>query len=321
MSPRKGVVLVTVLWILAILALLAVGMGLLSGGELSLMKMSLGKLRAYAAARAGIVYAEKALAKNPSVTDILGAVGVKEDPGAKDRFGSEVRLGDSARFTITSSARDYFETDAPKELLGLSDEAGRLNLNLVTSPEGAGAFILEDLVNALEPGSGRKISQALAAFRAPAAEDAAQRTLHFAEDLLLIEGVTPELFRRLKPFVTVYPFSTTPALRINLYTAPVPVVKAVFAGVAKQDKLGIDAGRDAAVFLKCRNEAVLSRTRSADQCVLPSYLSIYELGPFRSGIYRVRSVGIDDESRRCSIIEAVVTSGQGEFRVLSWRRE
>ena len=56
MKTRSGVILVTVLWVLAFLALFAFGLGRLSSGGNALLRSSVGRLRAQAAAQAGVVF-------------------------------------------------------------------------------------------------------------------------------------------------------------------------------------------------------------------------------------------------------------------------
>lgn len=322
MRKKSGIVLVTVLWILLILSLLAMGLSFLGSGELSLCKISFGKLRAYAASRAGINYAVKYVLKQPSQKDVLGKTGIDETLDKKDPFADEVALGEGERFSIKFPAKYYFDDAGKKELTGIMDEMGRLNINSINSTASVAGYVFEDLANKFEPGSGAKLKESIIRFRSTVNQEGALRTFYFPEELLLVEGFSAKLFKKLKSYVTVYPYGEAASVfKINMYTAPSLVVKSVFLAVARQSQQEVAAERDAISFIQCRTKAVLGQSEPVERCALPLYLNNYGLGPFRSGIYRIRSVGTDDNSGARAIVETVIDVRENSVNYLSWHRE
>jgi hypothetical protein len=326
MTKRRGLILVAVMWILFILALLAMGLSWVGSGELTLLKLASGKLRAYAAARAGIVYAQAQLVRRPASSDVLGRVGIDVDVQGEKRIVLEdLRIGDQERFDIGVPAGYYVDRPGMKFLPGLSDEMGRFDINLVNAADSVGACVLEQLIERLQPGAGAGIREAVVKYKKSSGDEAVTRVFFFPEELLMLEGMTVELFRRLKPFITVYPLHPQVLLKVNMYTAPKEVVRAVFQGIAVFDKSGIETTPDADEFLRCRSEGLPDgegKENKVDRCALPSYLSAYDqLGPFHSGLYRIRSVGTDLDSGRRAVVEAVIESGSDPAKVLSWHRE
>jgi type II secretory pathway component PulK len=303
-----------------ILALLVLGLAWTTRGEVSLARAFAGKLRAYGAARAGVVYAGKLLAQYPAAgADVLGAVGLRSPERTNPLVLSDVPVGEGAYFSLLVPAGLY--SGGSRDEFGLSDEAGLFNLNMVDSPESPAAYVFEELVNALEPGSGSKWREALTGFKTSAGEGYLTRTLYFPEDLFLIAGMSEALFKRLKGHVTVLPRETSGQFRINLYTAPDIIVKAAFEGLKKYAKISADMSGPAGRFLQCRKEAADREDPASARCELPDDLSGFELGPFRSGVYRVRSMGVDEKSGLRSLIEAVIMMDQFQVKVLAWHRE
>ena len=304
MNMKKGVVLITVLWILLILALLAMGLSWLGSGEMSLMKISTGKLRSYVEARGGVTYAENYLLKRPSDGDVLGRIGTVPKPGEDDIPFVDVPLGDGERFDVV-----------------ISDEMGRLNINQINLPGGIMANVFRSLVDMFEPELAVKIVDGVLAYKVSSQAGGATRIFFFPEELMLIDGMTSKLYKQLKPFITVYPQQSLVECKVNLYTAPEQVVKAVFQGIVRQKSVNVSPIRDAENFLSCRDEAVLNKTNPVVKCGLPSYLTGNDFGPFHSGLYRIRSSGRDEGSRVRSVVESVVQVVNGASKTISWHRE
>src|ERR1019366_291381 len=107
---NKGVVLVMVLWVLLVLSLIAWGLGRRSSLEVSLLETYRGKLRSYAAARAGVNKILDLLQRSPSVKDTLFSAGISIDqtksPG--DIF-SHIDTGQNS-YAIVQWPSQYFNT-------------------------------------------------------------------------------------------------------------------------------------------------------------------------------------------------------------------
>src|SRR5271170_3971147 len=105
---NKGVVLVMALWVLLVLSLIAWGLGRRSSLEVSLAETYRGKLRSYAAARAGLNTVLDLLQKSPSIKDTLYTSGISIDTtkSPEDIF-SHMDTGQSAYAIIEWPAVNY----------------------------------------------------------------------------------------------------------------------------------------------------------------------------------------------------------------------
>ncbi|NLE65586.1 MAG: hypothetical protein GX606_06695, partial [Elusimicrobia bacterium] len=135
---QRGVILVTVLWTLLLLALFAIGLGRVGAGEMGLLKCARGRLKAYAAARSGILYTEALLVQKPSYVDRLGMSGVALPHDEQEKAFSRVDLAGGTYFSIQGGLAGAEEI----VLWGPEDETGRFDLNMVGPVTGVGARIL-----------------------------------------------------------------------------------------------------------------------------------------------------------------------------------
>lgn len=143
--------------------------------------------------------------------------------------------------------------------VALADLQGRFNLNWLADPadlaaQAAFARLVRNL--GLPP----PLAQAVADYLRPGAAtgDYATRAIPIRppqgpialpEDIALVTGMTPEAFARLRPYVTALP----PDTRLNVATAPGPVLAAVLAtapprGPASDPPGGADSGPIAALI-------------------------------------------------------------------------
>ncbi len=130
---NKGVVLVMVLWVLLILSLIAWGLGRRSSLEVSLLETYRGKLRSYAAARAGINTMLDLLQRSPSPKDTLYSTGISIDQtkSPEDIF-SHIDTGQNAYAIVQWPARNFNTGDDNPHLeYGMRDEEGRININAI----------------------------------------------------------------------------------------------------------------------------------------------------------------------------------------------
>ena len=154
-----------VLWVLLFLALIAWGLGRRSSLEVSLLETYRGKLRSYAAARAGINVFLDLLRKSPSSKDTLYAAGISIDQtkSPKDIF-SHIVTGENAYATVQWPARNFKANGSNSNLeYGIRDEQGRININAI----GIGNYqILSSLVQlyGLTQPEGDKLALAIVNF-------------------------------------------------------------------------------------------------------------------------------------------------------------
>lgn len=239
LKDNTGAVLLVVLWTLLILSVLAVSLGRNASIELSLVKYALAKAKSKYLAWAGIIYAIDQIRQDSgdpasNQQDTLYDCAVPSHQGKTlEELFKEQPLRDG-HFTV-----QHFEEDAvsatPKIFYGLRDEERKINVNALTSEN---VMILSALLTDL--GSDEETAQTIAfsvldwkdedgaiSKEGYGAEDAhymgldkpyhcKNRPLDSKEELLLVQGMTPEIFDRVKDFVTIFPQRGN--LKINLDT-------------------------------------------------------------------------------------------------------
>ena len=224
----RGSVLLYVVWVVLLLSLFAAGVGSRALFALNLSRRLSEQLRAAYIARGAVRYAALVLARDETPSF----------DGLNDRWSSgslfREHQVDGGSFSVTGEAQ--IEGGAAAQF-GLDDEERRVNLN--TAPT-------DVLIRFLEAAGGLRGDDALAAAaaiedwrdedddeRAGGAEGSYYRTLRDAydckdgpfenaEELLLVKGISPAVYRNVEPYVTVYGSG-----RLNLNTAPEPVLRSL----------------------------------------------------------------------------------------------
>ncbi len=251
---RSGIILVVVLWVMVILSVLAVGLGTRTGIDLAVTKHTIGKMKADALSWAAVLYALDQIQKdagdktNPPVDTLYRCAIKLEETQTPDEIFKDVALGEG-HFDVYYSLKDP-ETGGVQIIYALADEERRININAVTLQN---YKIFSSLLSILEIGDEEALRVASAvvdwvdadsnvANPPYGAEDGDYMLLekpyhcknyHFdsIEELTLVKGMTPEIFSKIKDYVTVFP-KTTPAFLINVETAPEIVLRALGRAVA-----------------------------------------------------------------------------------------
>ena len=229
-TPRagtRGSVLLYVVWVVLLLSLFAAGVGSRALFALNLSRRLSEQLRAAYIARGAVRYAALVLARD----------GTPSFDGLNDSWSSGSLFRehpvDGGSFSVTGEP--HTDGGAAAQF-GLNDEERRINLN--TAPT-------DVLVRFLEAAGGLG-DDALAAAeaiedwrdedddpRTSGAEGSYYRTLGDAydckngpfenvEELLLVKGISPAVYRNVEPYVTVYGSG-----RLNLNTAPEAVLRSL----------------------------------------------------------------------------------------------
>ena len=250
-SP-KGSVLLTTLWITAILTLLAMGIGFRASLEVRLAKYNMDKLQARFLAKAGITKAAEYLSDDKNNSDTLYecgiSLGTEETP--EGVFNAELGGGDfSVHYTTAEEIEVEGEegvTTTPKKYYGMMDEERKVNINVSKLiPEGVtdkrneyrrilrrlfpepaeGEFEKEDIINAMLDwqdadlaGDGEK--RYYQGLEHP--YECKNRDFDLIEEMLLVRGVTREFFDAIKDYITVYGEG-----KININTATRKVLTAI----------------------------------------------------------------------------------------------
>ena len=218
-----GSIVILVLWILAILALLGLGIGFATSLDQRLVSYQRDRLTALYLAKAGYVRALAELRRDPTpqVDSFL-------DPWAHSPEAfREAALGGGS-FTVSYRLRGDGGSDGL--VYGVVDEDRKINLN--SAPKA---------VLIMLPGMPEEIADSIADWRKQRAlGERRDRAFKVLEELLLVEGMTDEVFQVLRPFVTIYTDG-----KVNLNTAPREVLKALGMGEGLVNKLlRFRSGRD-----------------------------------------------------------------------------
>jgi len=232
---------------MVILSILAVGIGRQANLEINLTKHLIGKVRANSIAWSGLIYAMEQIYldsgdSKSKDTDTLLYCGIRNDPerSAKSLF-HERSLSDGV-FTVGHELKN--EQGQRQAIFGLADEESKININGIRKNN---VGILRTLIELLGFSEDVAIQisfsiidwidqDAVKADVAYGAEDDyylnldnAYRTKNtFAdslEELLLVKGMTKDVFQKLKEYITVFP--KTNILRINFDTASKEVLQAL----------------------------------------------------------------------------------------------
>ena len=356
---RAGLVLAAVLWTLVLLTSLALGLGRQTQMELALTDLSVKKLQSKYAATAGVFYAMERIREDSLPREQEGTtaeeqsanqdtayrcgVRIEEGQDPKEIF-SDIPVGES-RFTLRIA--DPLSKGAWR--YGLQAEESKLNLNALT-PENYEA--LEFLV--MEFGYPEKTAETVASsvldwkdvdgeiFNEPYGTEnilsgppgtgtpAKNAPFDSVNELRMVRGVTPELFRALRPFLTVFPKEGK--LLVNFDTAPEPVLTALagmYAG-PKSNTSVEDAQSLVRKLSDFRNGSDNEPATEDDRVIDLRYLALNAkervvfllMSQHRtlvSDYLRVVSRGTDQSGRVSTTVEAVVH--RRTMAVVAWQRK
>lgn len=313
MTKKNGTILITTLWILAILSVLAVGIGFRVSIEARLSKYNIDKLKAAYFAKAGI-YKTRALLLNYANRDFdsIRDCGVTVPPNKDIMNIFTEKLSDGA-FEIS-----YTEEGVTR--YGMADEERKININK------AEYKVLYQLFLGKEP---KELAASIMNWRSPTqltvegAQDSEYESLtapykckhadfSCIEELLLVKGMTPEVFESIKDYVTVYTDG-----KINLNTAPLLVLRAF--GLSDQaigtiilTRNGADniAGTKDDVAFSNISQAQSFLTDENDKAILTNNNTFTT----KSNYFRIESKGIVDKSRISAKIVCIVDKGSKKLK-------
>ncbi len=323
-NDRKGTVLITSLWILAILSVLAIGIGFRVSIEARLAKFNIDNLRALYLAKAGAAKAVYRINKNPANADSLYECGTvftydeKSDP-AKVAAIFKGQLGEGYYDVY------YMENGVTRP--GISDEERRININTASENMiknlliyiGEDPMLASSIVQWRSPGPGLD--------SLPVPYKSKHAPYSAPEELMLVKGITPGIFAKLKDYITVF----GPAkFAININTAPKAVLSAVIMADASADASidkitaefcadkiialrsgfdGIEGTKDDNKFLTPNinmeqiSQGALSATQSAN---------LIKDFTITSNYFRIESEGVVGKSKTTKKIKQIMQRNQGQ---------
>ena len=222
-GSQRGVALLLVLWACTLLAILLGGYAALARTEGLQARYQFAQTQAHYAAEAGVMRAVYGL----------------QDPLTKQRW-----IGDGRTYT--------FQYDNSTVKVSATGEAGKVDLNAATPEVLQGLFqvaglqpaqakaLAGNVVDWRNSGSSASEIAAHRAAYAAAGRDYGPRNGPFAsvEELQMVLGITPELYRLLAPEVTIWSGNQIP----DPNTAP-PLVLAAIPGMTPEQASAIQAAR------------------------------------------------------------------------------
>jgi general secretion pathway protein K len=350
---NSGIILLTVLWTLAILSLLALSLSKSSSLDLALIRNSVGKVKAYAAARAGINYVQTLLFKNKTEIDSLYQCGIKiTETQTPEKLFKTIQFDQGVHFDIVIPGADYGLKDIKKMAYGLEDEQAKINLNSIdannypilsqllqqfgvseTEADDIAVAVLDWHSDTTEPFKGitgsskgakdNHYSQLSTPYKCK------NRPFDHIEELFLVRGMTQEIFMKIKNHITVFPKNPVQGFKINFNTASDAVLNAVVEGIlAKQGGediakalITLRNGSDRLPFTIDDGIRDVSNLSASQQLYVNSLKSNYGINV--SEYFRVRAVGRDESTKAQCMISAVIKRPltEGDVSIVEWHRE
>lgn len=181
---RKGVILIATLWIITILSFLSLGIGSRVSMELRLSKYNTDRMKALYLATAGVAKCREVLSKDKNDYDSLYYCGIMppgEDGNALDMESIFKDMGFRDGILIIA-----YRNEDGAEVFGMSDEERKININKADRKTLLNIFRDDGIAEALMERRDKNGDFAL------------------MEEVLLVEGVTPEIYKSVEGYITVY---------------------------------------------------------------------------------------------------------------------
>ena len=331
-SQSRGSVLITVIWMLSLLAIFTVVVNRRASQELYAGEWMKNRILMRALAQAGIERALLEIQSDKFITfDALNETWASNEDAFKERL-----LGEGS-FSVACPMAD---SENEESRYGACDESSRININ--TAPE----EILKNLLKAVEPDKEDKevvaIAEAIIDWRdsdsaalAQGAEANYYRALsnpynprndklQSVEELLMVRGIDEKLFKLLKPYVTIYTDG-----KVNFNTAPKIVLQAL--GLSSESAIKVvefrrgadlkEGTKDDGIFQSTEtiagNLSAISSFSGVDFAKISDAINQNQVS-VKSNTFRIHSIGRlmkDDKAIESSII-CVITRLSG---VLYWQ--
>jgi len=335
MKTKNGSVLILTIWVLSFLTIFAIGMGGIVSSQLNLASYFKDRLTIYYLAKAGIERATVELITDRDKTyDTLN-----EDLTNNESFFKDVLL-DTGYFNVSYRLEDKNGLD--EVFYGAEDESSRININYV--PEEALKSLLK-VIGGVDDGTASDITSAIIDWRdedivvSPfGAEDSYYKSLELPyecknkkfqilEELLLVKGMTPELFLKIKDLITVYGEGKT-----NINTAGLSIFLALglsndFAERMIKFRQGSDerdGTMDDNVFKSVEDMRNIGPMFTEESIALNRLIS-YDICTVKSDIFRITSSGVLKKDKGRELVRTItcVIKRKGEDRpkILYWREE
>jgi len=336
MKRSSGSVLIITLWVLSLLTVFSIGISTNVASQLNFASYFKNRLTMYYLAKAGIsrTIAELFMDENPQYDTL------NEDLGNNEEIFKEKEL-DSGCFSVMYSLKDK-DADVEHILYGAMDEEGKININrapaevLVTLLQTLGEASEEeasDMVNAIIDWRDLDSSISL-----NGAEDdyytsldvpyeCKDRDFQITEELLLVRGMTKDIFSKIKDVITIYGEG-----RVNINTASFSTFYALagdmdFAGRIAEFRNGNDnipGTEDDYIFETVEDLREIGPLFTEESIILNRLITSNVLG-VTSNVFRIGSYGIlkrqEDDLKRKIVCVVQRQQLDQDFQILYWHED
>ena len=342
MNFKKGSILILTLWTLSFLTIFAVTLSSRVSAQLRLASHLQDRLKAYYLANAGIEAAIVELAADKT----LDYDSLNETWANNEEFFKEAPLG-GGYITLSYVMAGEVEVEEGEEdesgeveqvtLYGVMDESSRININKVS------ADILEILlkrVGGLDSDDARKIANAIVDWRdkdiivspdgaesghyegLKAPYECKNGEFQAMEELLLVKGMTPEIFSKLQKVITIYGEG-----KVNINTVDANTLYGLGLDMRLIERIaefrrGSDGemGTDDDNIFKTIGELENIGPLFTEESTQLSY--ILDMLAVKSDVFRINSFGIFETSQRDyqrNIVCVVERQEKDPPKILYWR--
>jgi len=331
MKPEKGSILIVTLWVLAILFLLAIGLAYRVGLDLHMTRYARDRLKTLYLTKAGIEWATSLLVQDAS----LNEVDSYQEPWHHDETLFKEKVFGGGFFTLSYVLPD---SEGREIRYGMQDEESRIPLN-IAKPE----------VLANTPGFDASLVISIRAWRGDedltpeqiASEEEYYLSLpnpymmkgspfETVEELLLVRGMTPDLYEEVQDLFTVYGSG-----KVNLNTATVGTLRllGLDEDIARRISEGrkgndqIDGTEDDFVLETVSDLVSMEfggylRLDQDQQLALTNFLTAQqEMLAVQSQSFRMEVEGQLQEGRVGKRIEVVVDRSSGRGSIRYWHED
>lgn len=315
-TRHKGTILVATLWIITILSIMAIGIGFRISMEARLSKYNMERLKASGLANAGVALCQDLLSKDTNDFDSIGQCGLTLSSeqlakGGPEGIFKDAGLGEEGTFTIS------YRNEDGGQAFGMVDEERKINVN-TNDP------LLQDALKSLFSGNA-EIAAAIIDWRdvntepsQGGAEDEYYGSLEYPykckngdfaviEELLLVRGMTRDMYDSVKGYVTVWGDSG----KININTASKRVLEALGITPEGAGRIidyrnasdGLPGTSDDNIFTDVNIVGLVPGLPEADNTTLGNLGNCFTT---KSDYFKIESHGLAAASKTAKTVEAVM---------------
>lgn len=321
------------MWIMAILALLAIGIAFRMSLELKLIKFDTNRLKAGYIAKGGINYFLSELEKDKNGYDALNETWSNGfDIVSEKLIFKDISLTDGANSSVGTFTISYIsginEDGINQYFYGAMDEERKININKA-SLEILKKLFPDPIATYVDNWRSGSASSGDEEYYGIPERPYKQKHKPFdsIEELMMVRDMTPEVFLSVKDKVTVFGDGL-----VNLNTTNADVLKILFQSAGAEEAV---AGELAAAMVNYRrnnsddgdaSNRIFSSVpaNAADIGIDPSFQAFYAgITPnlkVKSDFYKIRSTGFVYNTKIKKIATAVVKKGEPD-KVLSYTEE